>query len=56
MVALGCAILVPASFRLGQQIMANYGRPFNLKLQYVPSSVLIVTVGLWIFSIITFIV
>jgi hypothetical protein len=56
MAALGCAIFVPASFRLGQQIMANYGRPFNLKLQYVPSSVLIVTVGLWIFSIITFIV
>jgi hypothetical protein len=56
MAALGCAILVPAGFRLGTQIKANYAGPFNLKLQYVPGSVLIVTVGLWIFSIVTFVV
>jgi hypothetical protein len=56
MAALGSAILVPASFRLGVRIKANYARPFNLKLQYVPSGVLIATIGLWIFSIVTFIV
>jgi len=56
MAALGCAILVPASFRLGMQIKASSVRPFNLKLKFVPSSVLIVTIGLWIFSIVTFIV
>ncbi|MHC4205696.1 MAG: hypothetical protein ACYSTT_13665 [Planctomycetota bacterium] len=56
MAALGCAILAPASFRLGQQMKANSIRPFNMKLRFVPSSVLIVTVGLWIFSIVTFIV
>jgi ABC-type thiamin/hydroxymethylpyrimidine transport system permease subunit len=56
MAALGCAILVPASFRLGRQIKANFAGPFNLKLQFVPSSVLIVTIGLWVFSIVTFIV
>jgi hypothetical protein len=55
MAALGSAILVPVSFRLGQRIKAAYARPFNLKLQYVPGSVLIVTVGLWLFSIIAFI-
>lgn len=55
MAALGCAILVPASFHLGRQIKAAYARPFDLKLQYVPSSVLIVTVGLWVFSIVAFI-
>jgi len=55
MAALGCTILVPASFRLGMQIKANYAGPFNLKLQFVPSGVLAVTVGLWIFSIVTFI-
>jgi len=53
--ALGCAILVPASFRLGTQIKANYAGPFNLRLKFVPSGVLAVTVGLWIFSIVTFI-
>jgi hypothetical protein len=56
MAALGCAILVPASFRLGMQIKANYAGPFNLKLQYVPGGVLIVTIGLWIFSIVAFII
>jgi len=56
MAALGSAILVPASFRLGTQIKANYAGPFNLKLQFIPSSVLAVTVGLWIFSIVAFIV
>ena len=56
MAALGSAILVPASFRLGTQIKANYAGLFNLKLQFVPSSVLAVTVGLWIFSIVAFIV
>jgi hypothetical protein len=56
MAALVCAILVPVILRLGMQIKANSVRPFNLKLKFVPSSVLIVTIGLWIFSIITFIV
>ena len=55
MAALGCAILVPASFHLGMQIKANSVRPFNLRLKFVPSGVLAVTVGLWIFSIVTFI-
>jgi hypothetical protein len=55
MAALGCAILVPVSFRLGAQIKVNYTKPFNLKLQFVPSGVLAVTIGLWIFSIVTFI-
>ena len=56
MAALGCAILVPTSLRLGQQIKANSTGLFNLKLKFVPSSVLIITVGLWIFGIVTFIV
>jgi len=56
MAALGCAVLVPVSFRLGRQIKANYSGPFNLKLKFVPSSVLIVTIGLWVFSIVAFIV
>lgn len=56
MTALGCAILVPVIFRFGRQIEAAYVRPFNLKLQYVPGSVLILTVGMWIFSIVSFIV
>jgi hypothetical protein len=55
MAALACAILVPASLHLGRQIKANSARPFNLRLQYVPTGVLAVTIGLWIFSIVTYI-
>ena len=55
MAALACAILVPASLRLGMQIKANSARPFNLRLQFVPSGVLAVTMGLWIFSIAVYI-
>jgi len=56
MVALSCAILVPMSFHLGQKIKAYFGRSFNLKLQFVPGSILVVTIGLWIFDIAVFIV
>ncbi|MBN2592894.1 MAG: hypothetical protein JXA81_05245 [Sedimentisphaerales bacterium] len=56
MAASGSAILVPASLRLGQQIKAAYTRPFNLKMEFVPGGVLAVTIGLWIFSIVAFIV
>ena len=53
--ALGCAILVPASLRLGEQLKANCLRPFNLKRQLVPSGVLALTIGLWVFSLTAFI-
>jgi hypothetical protein len=55
MAALACAILVPASLRLGQQIKANFAKPFNLRPQFVPGSVLVVTLGLWIFSIVVYV-
>jgi hypothetical protein len=55
MVALACAILIPAVFRFGQQIKANFGGSFNLKLQFIPGSVLVITIGLWIFGIATYI-
>jgi hypothetical protein len=55
MTALGCAILVPVSLRLGRHIKENYAGPFNLKLEFVPGGVLAVTIGLWIFSIVAFI-
>jgi len=34
--AFGCAILVPASFHLGERVKAHLARPFNLRLQLVP--------------------
>jgi len=48
--ALGCAVLVPLSFRLGEQLKANFAMPFRLRLQLAPGSVSVVTIGLWIFS------
>ena len=48
--ALGCAVLVPLSFRLGEQLKVNFAMPFRLRLQLAPGSVSVVTIGLWIFS------
>jgi len=55
MAALGCAIIVPASLRLGEQLKVDCLRPFNLKRQLVPSGVLALTIGLWVFSLTAFI-
>ena len=55
MAALGCAVLVPLCFRLGERLKANFVTPFNLQFQLVPSGVLVATVGLWLFSITAYI-
>jgi len=55
MAALGCAVLVPSSFHLGERLKANFARPFNLRLQLVPGGVLAATIGLWVFSITAYI-
>jgi hypothetical protein len=55
MAALACAILVPASSRLGDRLKVAFRAPFRLKLRVVPSSVLVVTVGLWVFDIAVYI-
>ncbi len=49
--ALGCAVFVPASFRLGERIKANRAMPSKLKLQPVPGGVLVATGCLWAFAI-----
>ena len=55
MAALGCAVLVPSSFRLAERLKANYATPFNLRLQLAPGGVLAATIGLWVFSITAYI-
>ena len=51
MAALGCAVLVPSCFRLGERLKTNLVTPFNLRLQWVPGGVLAATIGLWAFSL-----
>jgi hypothetical protein len=55
MAALGCAALIPLSFRLAERLKANFIAPFNLRFQLVPSGVLAATVGLWVFGITAYI-
>lgn len=55
MVALTCAILIPASLHFGQKIKANFARFFSMKLQFVPGSALVITIGLWVFGIVAYI-
>ncbi len=55
MAALGCAVLVPSSFHLGERLKANYATPFNLRLKWASCAALVATVGLWVFSITAYI-
>jgi len=52
--ALGCAVLVPLSFRLGEQFKANFATPFKLRLRLAPGSISALTVGLWLFSVVAY--
>jgi len=49
--AIGCAVIVPLSFRFGQWLRAKYAMPFELSLRLVPGSVSVIATGLWIFGI-----
>jgi hypothetical protein len=53
--ALGCAVLVPLSFRLAERLKANFVTPFRLRLQLAPGGVSAVTIGLWVFGIMAYI-
>jgi hypothetical protein len=53
--ALGCAVLVPLSFRLAERLKANFATPFKLRLRLAPGSVSAVTIGLWGFGIMAYI-
>lgn len=54
-VALVCAVVVPVSSRLSEQLRTTARNPFRLKPHVVPSSVLAVTLGLWIFGIVVYV-
>jgi hypothetical protein len=49
--ALGCAVFVPLSFRLGERLRAKFDMPFRLRLQLASGGVSVVTAGLWAFGI-----
>lgn len=49
--ALGCAVVVPLSFRLGERLKAKFATPFALRLQPAAGGVSLVTTALWVFSI-----
>jgi len=49
--ALGCAVFVPLSFRLGERLKAKFDMPFRLRLQLASGGVSVVTTVLWVFSI-----
>ena len=55
MAALACAVFVPASLYLSEHLKIVTHNPFRLKLRIAPSSVLAITVGLWIFGIVVYV-
>jgi len=52
--ALGCAVFVPLSFHLAEQLKAKFGVPFGLRLRLATVGVPVVATGLWIFSVVSF--
>lgn len=55
MAALTCAIIIPVCLRLNRNIKVRPTTLLNLKTKFIPGSVLVVTIGLWIFSLVEFI-
>ena len=53
--AVVCAALVPLSFRLGERLKAGLASPFDLRIQWAPGSISLVTAGLWVFGLAAFI-
>ncbi len=49
--ALGCAAVVPLSFRFGKWLKAKYAMPFELSFRLIPSGVSVIAAGLWIFGV-----
>jgi hypothetical protein len=49
--AIGCAVFVPLSFRLGKRLKAKFDMPFRSRLQLASGGVSVVTAGLWVFGI-----
>lgn len=49
--ALGCAVFVPLSLRLGEQLKARFAMPFRLRLGLAAGGLSLVTAGLWFFGI-----
>ncbi len=52
--ALGCAVFVPLSFRLGERLKGKFDMPFRLRLQLASGGVSLVTTGLWAFGIVAY--
>lgn len=52
--AFGCAVFVPLSFRLAEQLKAKFGAAFGLRLRLATVGVPVVATGLWIFSVVAF--
>jgi len=51
MAALGCAVFVPLSLRLGEQFKAKFATPFRLQLGLAPPSISALTIGVWVLGV-----
>lgn len=52
--AFGCAFFVLVSSNLAEKIKASFAMPFDVVLKPVPSGIIAVTIGMWIYSITIF--
>jgi len=54
MAVLGCSVLAPLSFHLGQKLHAHFAFGFKLQSRLVQGGVSVVTAGLWFFGTATY--
>jgi len=54
MAAIGCAVFVPLTSRLGEKFRAILASQFGLRLQLAPAAMSLAVAGLWIFAVMTY--
>ena len=52
--ALSCAFLLPVAFNFSEKVKESFAMPFNIRSKSAQSGFLVVTIGMWIYSIAVF--
>ena len=56
MAAVASALLVPLSFRAGEELKSSFVSPFEFRLRWTSGAVSAITLGLWVFGVAVYLV
>jgi len=54
MAAIGCAVLVPLAFNVGEKFKSTFENLFELRFRLPPAAISLVVAGLWGFAVVSF--